>query len=807
MLSDAVTRDVTRIKLDEMARLRARLTAGYDAAAQAAADAPSAPAKLRALYDGLRALRFADAALHPEVANLEGLLRLADAGSASPTLVGQWTRALERELEQGRRRVAVGHSVAVLLEEWASADEPTGPGGVPPTPEAAPWARVFDVPPAIDPGDLFARVLHRRPQPFGQLRAHLSGGFDAAMRARVRDEEVVAVMGHVRNEPYRPASARRAAGGVIGDAVAVRELAGALTILVERADAWDWPAAGVPLRPVWTRNKWRPFLDPDLITLAFLELVGLRAGVSLRQWIAASGWPRPAAALFPRDPGPTTLTQWTRDWHNRTADGFLFPQFPNSVHELVTRPPKGYAAAFGGGDGNTLTAAPARDEPDAMERMLAHVRAEIALRREFDSGSPVHVTQFDFKDFYASIPHTVIDAALYAWGVPATWRGLVMRFVAAPVRQADGTTRRVRRGVMLDHLLSDFAAEMVMMVMDQHVFVASEVRPLRVVDDLFLITPDPASAERSADAVGEFAAACGLATSDEKSGYAAIDGVSEGVPARPPRWGLLRLDSDGGWSADPAALEEARSWIASDARAAVSAHSAVDRVNGYASFLYRHLGARVDLGPGHLTHLSEQLANMRANLFGPGESLSAHVRARLEARGVELPEALEVWPVTAGGLGLVDPLLHLEALAKGRAALPEPVVPAVPFTAYSDGAYLWPAYAMGLARTLTPADPDESPAMTRLVADFIERGSEVGGRAQVSLGSYWKWVLQLHGPHLLELLGTFRFLLTELVPLQMILSRKAGRSSPDTWEPAGAARPAPRPTPPMGGGAGENIPF
>ena len=78
-------------------------------------------------------------------------------------------------------------------------------------------------------------------------------------------------------------------------------------------------------------------------------------------------------------------------------------------------------------------------------------------------------------------------------------------------------------------------------------------------------------------------------------------------------------------------------------------------------------------------------------------------------------------------------------------------------------------YAVGVSG---PAGPPPLAAMEQLVKDFIERGSEVSGRRQGSLSPYWRWVVYTYGPSLLESLGTFRFLLTELVPLQLILENR-----------------------------------
>jgi hypothetical protein len=106
--------------------------------------------------------------------------------------------------------------------------------------------------------------------------------------------------------------------------------------------------------------------------------------------------------------------------------------------------------------------------------------------------------------------------------------------------------------------------------------------------------------------------------------------------------------------------------------------------------------------------------------------------------------------------------------------------------------------------------------MTRLTADFVERGSEVGGRQQPGLSPYWQWVLYTYGPQLLEELGTFRFLLTELVPLQLILETKVEATTmreagggPAPPPPARTRlRPPPRPRPPRPPAGGvDDIPF
>ena len=69
--------------------------------------------------------------------------------------------------------------------------------------------------------------------------------------------------------------------------------------------------------------------------------------------------------------------------------------------------------------------------------------------------------------------------------------------------------------------------------------------------------------------------------------------------------------------------------------------------------------------------------------------------------------------------------------------------------------------------------------MKTLLNDFIARGSEISASQQSSLAPYWRWILCTYGPQILERFGTFRFLITELVPLQLISRQLVQDSSLD----------------------------
>jgi len=113
------------------------------------------------------------------------------------------------------------------------------------------------------------------------------------------------------------------------------------------------------------------------------------------------------------------------------------------------------------------------------------------------------------------------------------------------------------------------------------------------------------------------------------------------------------------------------------------------------------------------------------------------------------------------------------------------------------------------AKRSPPSPKTQTKAIVRILEDFIQRGGEASGRPQEGLGAYWRWVVCAYGPALLEALGTFRFLMTELVPLHLILETRGAPSEVATAEEGKEAPPArlPPPPPPAPRWGGDEIPF
>src|SRR4051812_49654657 len=124
------TRLLAQNKLRETQRQRDRLRKQYDAIEARVARADTPLERLRALYQGLREVTFAQKPLHPGVRELEALYLADELGNVPPELVADRTRFLERELAQGRLRAEFTYTIGggVL---WRTAGIDGGAAGGP----------------------------------------------------------------------------------------------------------------------------------------------------------------------------------------------------------------------------------------------------------------------------------------------------------------------------------------------------------------------------------------------------------------------------------------------------------------------------------------------------------------------------------------------------------------------------------------------------------------------------------------------------------------------------------------------------
>lgn len=782
---------ITRMKLAELNRQRDLLRAAYRDVAAAAVGAPDPAARLRALYDGLRGVTFAGRPLHPAVANLDPVLAEADTGVISPAVFDLWLGRLDAELAAGRLRAEFVHLFGALLDEWAQAGGPAPAAGADAERDRLVAIALADPPPtraAEVLGPLFASLGETANDLAGKVRAEAAG-----VRAAVEDYELQGVLTALSNDGDQAPPLRREAAALLKDDVARKDLRDALSILMADLDGWDWPADGVPVEAVWTRNKWRLFLRPDLPTAALLAVLGER-------------W----ADLFDRAVGDRTAA----DQRRRRLKKLLELNAPEVIvrNERRMLKEKEGQADLGYDEPADPWAEPGRDEAAEVEggsiavtravrqlelrrfpaaagdgydpygganRLVQTVHAEVRALRAAFPDRPLYVLKLDVKDCYPSLPHDGLLFLLRSLGVPDADLAFFGKFLAPPLRVGGAPLGKARRGVPLRFGLSGMLAELFLRLLERHVHAGATVRVLRLVDDVCVLSPTADGVVAALARVNDFCAACGLGVNADKTGAVAVGGgLPPGLPTALPRWGMLELDAAGDWRVHrptlDAHLQQARDRVA----AAGAVLAKVQEYNANARYLLNAVGVAGHLGDAHRAAVADAVRRFHLRFFddttGVVAGLAADLGRRFGADPAAVPEGWVYWPLTAGGLGLVNPLLTVSQYAQefhNRTAVERPTQRGPDWQTTAGG---WFELYSDALETVAEAYPDETPVMKTLVDDFVARGQEVSAGAQAGLTAYWRWVLAVYGPEVLARFGTFRFLLTELVPLKLI-GRQLGR--------------------------------
>jgi hypothetical protein len=803
---------ITQIKLRELREQRARLLNAYEALSQRAASAPTDAARLRVLYEGLQQISFANQSLHPDVANLEPLLLEMQTNAASQETVAFWRARLERELSNGRLRSEMVTIFGALLEEWAAHSgektsddqestniqaqlvaEMTRPA------ETGSFTTLLDT--------LFASFSYSEADAVSRMQRALGDG----LHRRVTTVELSPVLEQISHSPYRSPAERSGARTFLLDDLLQKELADALTLMLEHIEEWAWPEEGLPTRAHWTPNKWRLFIEDGLPNACFLEILGRRwhaifqkffqeeqqtrlkqlrraqssqthliereqtsgqfhqtAGLSLLGELDI--WATADNAAQPHRAPAESIDGWVE---YRTAEYGTIFQLRGRMREQLRALEE--LAGYG-----------SQQSKGAMETALMLLNAEIQVARAAFPNAPLYVVKVDIKDFYPSLPHALLLDLLHRYGLAPAQHTFFRTFLRLPI-QRGSEIAPAERGVPNEHVLSDVLGELILSLLDWHVQREAQVQIIRAIDDICFLTPSADEALKAWQAVQAFCDTCGLALNLEKCGAVCIGGeLPAALPASQPKWSLLALDERGEWRVNPAAFEDYLAQARQQIAQASSLLAQVETYNGHLKYLIKALGLRLPLGDVHRQSANQAMLHVHHALFGERQGIIATLRQVIQQRFLDhassthIPEAWFYWPITAGGPGLVQASVLTAAYAESLARHSRPAVPEERLSGWQRlrGNNEWFNFYAALLNEVRPKAPAPNQVMETLVKDFIQRGSELSSGKQKDLSPYWRWVLYIYGPQILEALGTFRFLISELVPLQLT-TRKHGQDEQD----------------------------
>lgn len=773
---------ITQVKLGELRRQRSLLLKEYDRlAAEAAAQPPVAA--LKTLVKGLQAVKVAGKPLHPDLGNLDLLYRGA---GPSAEIVAFWRRRLDAELQAGRLRADIVYLFGALLGEWGQ--EPDAQQAflterqqahqallrqvlTPPADRTARAAPLFD--------ELYAADAARHHEAAAKIEQAIIRSISAGNHAYVN---LAVIAGNI----YLPPAVRQEARRFLDDAVLQTQLVDALRVVTQDLRDWTWPADGVTSRALWTRNKWRLYVNLSLVQLCVLDSFG-------ELWASAveDAWTDTAQRIIRLSRlqkllelnAPAVILdnerRMVRQQEERIDFGWYEPVDPWDglppitadlpAGGIVTRRADEQASLRRGGRGGYYGAYEGN-------RMVSLVHAEVRTLRAAFPDQPLFVAKLDVRDYFASIPHELLLAMVRRLGLPDVGVEAVQRFLAVPYR-VDATIAPARCGVPMDQDLSHWLAEWLLRLLERYVHRRVRVRIVRQIDDICLLSPSGDDLRRGWAAVNDFLTACGLEVNTEKCGACAIGGeLPEGLPAARPRWGLLEITETGEWNVHEPTFQT----FCADARRQVEGKQAVlGRVtlyNAHLRFLTAAIGLALDLGDEHRRSVYEALRRFDADFFGPGVGVVAGLRDIIRQRYLaetglgHLPDGWMYWPVTAGGLGLRSAFVLTGQYQKAYRERKKNRVaaPSGRSRDWQHGDAGWSAFYDDHLKSLEPTKPRETKVMKTLVDDFIARGQEISAGKQQGLSDYWRWVLCVYGPEVLDRFGTFRFLLTDLVPLQLI---------------------------------------
>lgn len=780
---------ISQVKLEELRRQRAVLVEAYDRL-QAECEGQSPQDALRRLYQGLAGITIGRKPLHPDLGNLDLLVQSA---APSPEIVSFWRRRLETEWAMGRLRADIVYLFGALLGEWGGEDAAKREflrerqqvhdtllrDAVTPSP-ANEHQVVFK--------DLFAG--------FGERGRDLPAKVAEKVAAEQRGGgHAVDCLSEIARNQYLPPAVRREAKRFAEDPVLLTQFHDALQVATRDMLHWQWPPEGVGSRALWTRNKWRLYLNQTLVEISLTHCFGVFWSSVLESPFTDSirkinRLSRLAKLLELNAPAVIVenekrmLRQQEEkidlEWYERIDPWDGTPVIP------ADRKVGGIVATRAGLQGR-LRHDSAGYYAYGANAMVQLVHAEVQTVRAAFPDKPLFVAKLDLRDYFASLPHDVLLTMVRGFGLGEQEAETIRRFSEVPYL-IDGQIAKARRGVPMLQGLSHWLAEWLLRLMERYVHQHAQVRIIRQVDDVCLLSPSGDQMKEAWKAVHRFVNACGLEINDDKCGTLAISGRLDGdFPHNHPRWGLLELNAAAEWRVHEPTfqifLEDTRKQVA--AKQAVL--SKVSLYNAHLRFLTSGIGLAIDLGPAHRRSINDAVHRFDADFFGPGVGIVSGLQREIQNRYLQgtkiasLPESWMYWPITAGGLSLRSGLVLCgQYQAAYEARLKNPIAaPANRPANWQNGDPNWDAFYDHLLAELEPAKPRESAVMKTLVDDFIARGKEISAGKQTDLSDYWRWVLSIYGPQILDRFGTFRFLLTDLVPLQLIHEQLLHESSLD----------------------------
>ena len=789
---------ISKTKLGEISRQRGVLKSKYQSILDEA-DNLVGLGRLNCLDQGLRGVSLGNSRppIHRGLPNLQALLHGA---APSDAVVQLWCDRLTTEIRRGMLRADNVYLFGALLGEWDERDEAHDAWlAERHSAYEAAMNRMITAPSESPPLRILRETLSSLETQHVNVQRKINEQLQLSQEGKVSSYNG---FGPVAENPYQPAELRAEAKRFLSDDVLMKQFSDAISVAARDPTSFSWGDSGVDTRAVWTRNKWRLYPEFSLIEVALLIAHSSfwSGAVEQRYTDLAERMNRIARYEKLKDMNaPEVIMQneirmqklamesidlgWYESsdpWDERPVlkdDDKKFGIVGERAHKQAELRNAATRSAYYGNQ--------------AVNPMVRLVHAEIQTLRAAYPDQPLYVSKLDIKDYFPSVPHETLLCMLQGIGMTNEGIQFAEKFLSVPLNHR-GEIFASKTGVLMDQPYSHWLCEWLLLLMEKHVHGKARTRIVRQLDDICLLSPTAEDALAAWQAVIEFVEDCGLRLNEAKCGAITLGGERiRQLPNLRPTWGLLELNEVGEWLVSEQAFADYLSGARNNVHAKNAVLAKVTTYNEHLQHLTYSVGLAMDLGKPHRESVNLALARFHDRFFDDATSISDGLRACIQERygtqeadremQIQLSESWMAWPITAGGLGLrlANILSGQYQIAFDERQAKRKPVPSkrVAEWQYDDSA--WHEYYSDQLVDLEPAACRESKRMDQLVEQFIARGKKISGGQQEGLSEYWRWVLSIHGQSILDQFGTFEFLMTELLPLQLIQEKLMQRGDED----------------------------
>lgn len=768
------SKQVTRIKLDELNRQYHELHKQYNTIIRQVEKTSKIEEKFQLLYQGLCKITFAQKQLHPDVENLTVLQTQLENNTVSISLLESWISRLQNEIEQGKLRLEAGLVFGRALEDTWNTQNSTN-------------KKKIDF--EIGFLQLISKQIHQlenetklrewirvHTHDVEKVRERHQKFLDETILQPVSKEETAYILRYMKAHPYHHTKLKSEISAIVGKESLVNELAGTITVLLNNFETWTWAGQGVKLNALWTKHKWRPYLSTQLLESLLLEIIGMRFGRAFRESMLDKDF-------WGKEPEYNHL----KYWHKLLRNEITFKEFPNHIDfSQIT-----FQDSYNGYDGDIVSIVSNEDTYFKLFQGLnAQLKITEARRNDLKEVTTPYIIQTDLKNYFLTLPHQTLLVVLEEVGISQKWLNFFKTYLEVPYSYKD-EIYSAKRGISLSHLLSSMLADTLLLLLDKAFWTQKGIATFRYMDDMYIFCDSEKDAQNAWQTLTDFYKMTGLELNKEKIGIVRIgeskekDSFIEKINKELqteitlPNWMFLSLHQDGNWKINQSAVSNFAQILSEKLENTGSIFEFCNVYNTHISFLLKSFGIGYPLGNQHLEEISKAVVLFEKQLFKDNTTVLQALQNRLVEKiptmkqAIEkLPEAWYYWSLTAGGFALQNPFCHIVSIAQRQKHFVEPAKKSFEgLDKYQKESILREIFVTYRNQQLQPLAPKSTPVMQGLMNDFIDRGTEVSGKKQNGLGIYWQWLLYTYGYQLLDSFGTFRFLMTELVPLETIFNR------------------------------------